>query len=166
MINEDVVIERIPDKWIDRLILRLCEIYKEEFDILIDTDIKKNEWIESWKNELIGVTANEIKNILSYCSSMFSSPPSASQFRKAIDKIKKQSIKKSDDISKNEIDNSKKSNANHLKTDRDWAKFPKSQAAVDLMFSDPPMTKEIEIAKQNGFIDENNMWIKPEGSKK
>lgn len=44
---------------------------------------------------------------------------------------------------------------------RRWACEPKSQAAVDLMFRDPPMTEEIEIATQNGFIV-GSKWIPPE----
>jgi hypothetical protein len=43
---------------------------------------------------------------------------------------------------------------------REWAKNPKSQAAVDLMFSHPPMYNEIEIAKQAGAII-GRKWIEP-----
>lgn len=48
---------------------------------------------------------------------------------------------------------------------RKWAEFPKSARAVELMFSDPPMLEEIEIAKKNGYIGENNQWI-PESKRR
>lgn len=44
---------------------------------------------------------------------------------------------------------------------RKWATEPRSQAAVDLMFSDPPMLAEIDIATKNGFISGKN-WVPPE----
>lgn len=43
---------------------------------------------------------------------------------------------------------------------RKWALEPKSQAAVDVMFRDPPMAEEIEIARRNGFI-RGTEWIPP-----
>lgn len=44
---------------------------------------------------------------------------------------------------------------------RKWALEPKSQQAVNLMFGDPPMLEEIDIATKNGFISGKN-WVPPE----
>lgn len=43
---------------------------------------------------------------------------------------------------------------------RDWAKYPRSQRAVDLMFSNPPMLAEIEFARNAGYID-GYRWVPP-----
>jgi hypothetical protein len=48
--------------------------------------------------------------------------------------------------------------------DRRWACRPRSQSAVDLMFRDPQMTDEIEVARQNGYIV-GASWVSPEKRK-
>lgn len=48
---------------------------------------------------------------------------------------------------------------------RKWALEPKSQQAVDLMLSHPPMTQELAIARANGFID-GDKWVPPHKRKR
>lgn len=43
---------------------------------------------------------------------------------------------------------------------RKWAIEPKSQQAVDLMLSNPPMAEELRISRENGFIIGDN-WVPP-----
>lgn len=142
----------ISDKWLNRLIERFTEIYKELFTKDFFTEEQTVKWKEEWSVELDGLTKEEIATALEICEDKYFIPPSAENFKliaKGLNIIT---------VEPEELKHYKRTEYDPSDS-RSWAKFPRSHRAVEVMFMKPIMGREIEIAKKNGYIGENNQWI-------
>ncbi len=145
------MIDRAPREILLMLADRFVDLYGETFTATIMPAEKFESWVDMWGTALYDVTPEQIEAALVACKSKFEHPPGPSSFKSLIgSKPKKQHTP---------IDAPYKH-----KEDRAWALQPRSQAAVDLMFTDPPMVREIAIATQDGYIY-GHMWV-PEHKRK
>ena len=57
----------IPTEWIERIFVRLTEIYGDKFISYLGNETHTSCMLILWKNSLIGLTPQEIKHALAVC---------------------------------------------------------------------------------------------------
>lgn len=145
----------ISDKWLNRLIERFTEIYKELFTKDFITEEQTIKWKREWSLELDGLSKEEIAKAIEECKERYFLPPSAETFKLIAKGLDKPVVKEDEPLP------FKRTEYDPLDP-KAWAKWPRSSRAVELMFTPPIMKREIEFAKRGGYIGENNQWIPPE----
>ena len=143
--------DRAPREVLLMLADKFVDIYGETFTSTIMPAEKFESWVDMWGAALADVTPEQIEAALVDCKSKFEYPPSQSSFKSLIGAQPKKQHPPIDVPYKH-------------KEDRAWALKPRSQAAVDLMFTNPQMTREIAMATRDGYIS-GHMWV-PEHKRK
>lgn len=73
---------KLPAEWVERIFLRLSEIYGSKFE----NQFTKPEYVElekyRWRGGLAGLNAAEIKNALNICLNHLNQPPNVVEFYK------------------------------------------------------------------------------------
>lgn len=72
---------KLPEEWIDRIFKRLTEIYGDRFSSFFTSSFRIDIERSRWQSGLYGVTADEIKHVLSLCQQrIIKEPPNLIEF--------------------------------------------------------------------------------------